>query len=405
MTTFLCVVTPQYGHINPTLAVVQELVERGDTVVYYATEEFRPSIEATGATFQGYSSIVTRIWAHMLYTSDDPRDNPFIRMGYETIEECDHVLKQIKDDVSRRDASYILYDSVLGKIVAELLHLPAIQFRSTYAFNRQFNLLVEQFQSLAQGESAEAFLAVNKAFTDFCAAHDLPPLPFSSLFTRVEPVNIVFIPRVLQPFSESFDDRFTFVGSSIRPRFNPPGFPLEKLGQRPLLYISLGTIFSNQNQLAFIRDCFQAFRASGWQVIQSIGKETDKALLEPVPKNFLVYQHVPQLDILKQTDVFITHGGMNSTLEALYYGVPLVVVPQMPEQALTAQQIAARGLGIHLDKAELTAELLQKAVVQICENPTFRANARTMQKIVRQGGGYREAADTIQRFVTRGKRL
>jgi UDP:flavonoid glycosyltransferase YjiC (YdhE family) len=77
----------------------------------------------------------------------------------------------------------------------------------------------------------------------------------------------------------------------------------------------------------------------------------------------------------------------------------------MPEQALTAQQIAARGLGIHLDKAELTAELLQKAVVQICENPTFRANARTMQKIVRQGGGYREAADTIQRFVTRGKRL
>jgi hypothetical protein len=67
----------------------------------------------------------------------------------------------------------------------------------------------------------------------------LRSLPFSSLFTRVEPINIVFLPRILQPASETFDDRFTFVGPSIRPRYSPPGFPLEKLGQQPVLYISL----------------------------------------------------------------------------------------------------------------------------------------------------------------------
>jgi MGT family glycosyltransferase len=401
MTTFLCFVSPQYGHINPTLAIVQELVERGDTVVYYATEEFRPSIEATGAVFKPYTSIVTRIWAQMTYTGDDPRDNPFIRLGYETIEECEHVLRQIKDDAIGQEGDYILYDAVLGKIMAELLHLPAIQFRVTYAFNQQFNLLVEQFQSLARGETAEAFVAVNKAFMDFCASHQLPPLPFSSLFLRIEPVNIVFMPRMLQPFNESFDDRFTFTGHSIRPRFSPPGFPLEKLDRHPLLYISLGTIFSTQHQLGFIRDCFQAFSDSGWLVVQSIGKEIDREQLGPVPENFLVYRHVPQIEVLEHTDVFITHGGMNSTIEAFYHGVPLVVVPQMPEQALTAQQVAARGLGLHLDKADLTASQLQKAVTQINEDPTFRANARTMQEVIRQSGGYVEAANTIQRFVER----
>ncbi|HLG64573.1 MAG TPA: macrolide family glycosyltransferase [Ktedonosporobacter sp.] len=399
MTRFLCIVSPQHGHINPTLAVVQELVERGDTVIFYATEQFRPSIEATGAIFRGYTSIVTRRWAHMVYTSDDPRDNPFIRMGHETIEECNHVIPQIRDDAAGHDADYILYDTVPGKMLAELLHLPAIQLYTTYALNQQFNPMVAQLLSLATGPTAQAFLEVNQAFDDFRASYQLPPLPFSSLLDRVEPLNIVFIPRTLQPLQENFDHRFTFVGHSVRPRFSPPGFPLEKLGQHPLLYISLGTIFSTHHQLAFIRDCFRAFRGSDWLVIQSIGKEIERAQLEPIPENFLVYQHVPQLEVLQQTDVFITHGGMNSTLEALYYGIPLVVVPQMPEQEMTAQQLARRGLAIHLAKADLTADLLQKTVMQAHTDPTFRANAQAMQTIMRASGGYVEAANTIQRFV------
>lgn len=399
MTRFLCIVSPQYGHINPTLAVVQELVERGDTVIYYATEQFRPSIEATGAIFRGYTSIVTNRWAHMTYTSDDPRDNPFIRMGHEAIEECNHVLSQIRDDAAGHDADYVLYDTTSGKTIAELLHLPAIQFYSSYALNQQFNPMAEQLQSLATGPSAQAFLEVNKAFNDFRTSYQLPPLPFSSLLLRIEALNIVFLPRTLQPFQASFDHHFTFVGPSIRPRFSPPGFPLEKLGQHPLLYISLGTIFSTHHQLAFIRDCFQAFSDSDWLVIQSIGKEIDRAQLEPIPENFLVYQHVPQLEVLQQADIFITHGGMNSTLEALYYGIPLVFVPQMPEQEMTAQQLAKRGLGVYLAKADLTADLLQKTVMQIHTDPTFRANAQAMQNIVRASGGYVEAANAIQRFV------
>lgn len=399
MTRFLCIVSSQHGHINPTLAVVQELVERGDTVIYYATEQFRPSIEATGATFRGYTSIVERRWAHMISTSDDPRDNPFIRMGHEAIEECNHVLSQIRDDAARHDADYVLYDTMSGKTLAELLHLPAIQFYSTYAVNQLFNPMAEQLQALATGPTAQAFLEVNKAFDDFRTSYQLPLLPFSSLLLDIEPLNIVFLPRTLQPLQENFDHRFAFVGPSMRPRFSPPGFSLKKQDQRPLLYISMGTIFSTHHQLAFIRNCFQAFSDSDWLVIQSIGNEIDRAQLEPIPENFLVYQHVPQLEVLQQTDLFITHGGINSALEALYYGIPLVFVPQMPEQEMTSQLLTMRGLGITLAKTDLTADVLQKTVTRIHTDPTFRANAQAMQNILRACGGYIEAADAIQRFV------
>ncbi len=47
----------------------------------------------------------------------------------------------------------------------------------------------------------------------------------------------------------------------------------------------------------------------------------------PVPSNFKLYNYAPQLDILQDTDLFITHGGMNSSSEILYFGVPMLVIP------------------------------------------------------------------------------
>jgi len=61
MAKYLILVGAAYGHVNPTLAVAQELVRRGEQVVYYLTEEFRASVEATGATFQPYQSMMGNI--------------------------------------------------------------------------------------------------------------------------------------------------------------------------------------------------------------------------------------------------------------------------------------------------------------------------------------------------------
>ncbi len=102
-----------------------------------------------------------------------------------------------------------------------------------------------------------------------------------------------------------------FVGSSISPRSDVSGFPLDRLTLTPTLYVSLGTTFNASPE--FFAACFDAFAGSKWQVVLSVGTRVDASTLVRIPDNFLVRPHVPQLEILEHTGVFVTHGGMNSS--------------------------------------------------------------------------------------------
>lgn len=122
-------------------------------------------------------------------------------------------------------------------------------------------------------------------------------------------------------------------------------------------------------------------------------------MLGPVPHNFLVSSYVPQLEILSRAHVFVTHGGMNSTMESLYYGVPMVAVPQMLEQALTARRITELGLGIALEKEAVNVTTLREAVERVANESTFRERVQNMQQITREAGGYQRGADAIMQFA------
>jgi NDP-glycosyltransferase len=108
---------------------------------------------------------------------------------------------------------------------------------------------------------------------------------------------------------------------------------------------------------------------------------------------------VPQLEILPQTDIFISHGGMNSTMESLYFGVPLIVIPHINEQRITAQRIQKLGLGIGIDEAAVTAGTLKKAVLRIAQEPGFAKRAQAMQQTIREAGGCQRAANALQDYL------
>ncbi len=88
---------------------------------------------------------------------------------------------------------------------------------------------------------------------------------------------------------------------------------------------------------------------------------------------------------------------MNSTMEALWYGVPLVVVPQMPEQALTSRRVAELGLGAALDPSAITAEKLAAAVRTIDTEPSYADNVAEMRKHCHDAGGASKAADVLMK--------
>jgi hypothetical protein len=120
-------------------------------------------------------------------------------------------------------------------------------------------------------------------------------------------------------------------------------------------------------------------------VVLSVGTRTDPSTLVRIPDNFLVRPHVPQLEVLEHTDVFVTHGGMNSVMEAIYYGVPMVVVPQQPEQAMTAARVAELGLGVALEPGQVTAGALRDAVTTISGDAGYRNRLAHTQQAARRG--------------------
>jgi MGT family glycosyltransferase len=217
-------------------------------------------------------------------------------------------------------------------------------------------------------------------------------------FSRVEQLNIVFIPREFQPAADTFDDRYLFVGPSILLRHEALDFPFDRLNsEQPLLYISLGSIFTNQ--LEFYKQCFAAFADQDWQVVLSIGKRTDLAALGPVPENFLLSPYVPQLEILPRTQLFVTHAGANSVMESLYFGVPMVLIPQQPEQQMNAQRVVDMSLGVMLERETVNATTLREAVERVAHDPIYRQRMQPIQQSVRAAGGYQRAADAIMEFT------
>jgi MGT family glycosyltransferase len=216
--------------------------------------------------------------------------------------------------------------------------------------------------------------------------------------TEYGDLNIVFTSQAFHPENGFIDQRFRFVGPSINPATRDGSFPFEALGDDKLVYISLGTI--NHLDEAFYRAAFEAFGDYPAQFVLSVGKNTDMAPLGVIPANFIVRSYVPQLEILQRADAFITHGGMNSVHEGLYYGVPLVVVPHQFEQLLNGKRVAETGAGILLGArypyGRVTAGELRAALDTVLQDANYRKQAERIGATLRAAGGYLRAVEEIE---------
>ena len=142
---------------------------------------------------------------------------------------------------------------------------------------------------------------------------------------------------------------------------------LKKIKIKKLIYISLGTIFNKEFDFYF--KCIEAFKDSkDYQIIMSVGKAVDIKQFGDVPKNISIYNYVPQVQLLADVDIFITHGGLNSTQERLLAGIPLIVIPQNYDQFDNAKRVVQLEAGISLDKNKIEVDVLKKAVNDIVSN-------------------------------------
>lgn len=135
-------------------------------------------------------------------------------------------------------------------------------------------------------------------------------------------------------------------------------------------------------------------------MIMSIGKNTDIHDLGTIPGNFYVYSFVPQLEVLERSTIFISHGGMNSVNEGLYYANRFLVIPMDMDQYAVAKRVSQLKLGYSMDKEDVTADLLRKKVEQLLGDAEVEENVKEMSKIMQKAGGVKAAADYIEKVVS-----
>lgn len=389
--------TPAHGHVNPTRAVVRELVEMGEQITYFCGEEFRTKIEPCGASFESYESISSQDLSY----SPKEAGNLFL-LAAVVLEMTCLLLPALEARVRALKPDYIIHDalSVWGKSIATMLNLPAICSVTAFAFSPRMSLTSVDFTR----EIFRMFLSEGRALWRFQRSaqqlkHDwgLKRPGFVEALTNEESLNIVYTSSMFQPMSRAFGTSFRFVGPSVCAETDNREFPFKLPDGKNLVYISLGTIFHEDD--AFYRVCFNAFQNADCFVVVSVGTKTSLERLGPSPANFCVQARVPQLQVLSRAGVFVTHGGMNSVSESLLCGVPMVVIPRGADQYAVADRVRKLRAGVRLRRSQATAASLRSAVEQLLRNGTYRENCRLIGDSLRAAGGPRRAAEEIVRFT------
>lgn len=384
---FFCI--PAHGHINPTLRVVQELVSRGHQVWYYSYNSMKDKIESAGAEFVSCDNYDME---QKLSPQDGARIGKDLAFSTKILVDTTLALDdKICADMAHLKPDCIVADSmaIWGKAVAMKLGIPFVSSTTTFAFNRHSAKIMKHNTA----DMVKIIFSLPKISKDIKRLQDkgYPVKSVLDLISNDENTDtIVYTSPQFQPCSDTFSDKYVFVGPSIRPATEK----IEKTRDK-LVYISMGTV--NNDMMPLYKSCIEAFRDSGFQVILSVGNMVSAQVFDTLPENISVFPYVDQIAVLNKADVFISHCGMNSASESLYFGVPLVMLPQTYEQRGVAERILQLGAGVKPDRAD--SGTICDAVKTVLADSQYKENANKIAEDFRKCTGAKGAADKILSMI------
>ena len=383
---FFCI--PAHGHTNPTLGVVRELISRGHQVYYYSYNMMRDKIQSTGAVFVSCDEYDQE---QRLDAKDGARIGKDLAFSTQILVDttlalddtvCEH-MKELNPDCIIADSM-----AVWGKAVALKLGIPFVSSTTTFAFNQHSARIMKQ----RLGQMFGMIFSMSKINKNIKRLQD-KGYPVKSVLDIIQNDNntdtIVYTSPEFQPCSETFSEKYVFVGPSIRPVENM----IEKKSDK-LIYISMGTVINDSTE--FYKKCIEALANTKYQVIMSVGNLINIEDLGAVPDNITISRFVDQIAVLSQADVFLTHCGMNSVNESLYYKVPLVMFPQTSEQDGVTTRVEQLGAGVRLK--HINAKAIRETIESVLNTKSYYEQASKISQGFHKCTGAKGAADKIEQM-------
>jgi MGT family glycosyltransferase len=392
MSTVLFLGVPSHGHINPTLGLVSELVNQGEEIIYFASDEFKGKIEAAGASFRAYAEDLNIFKIDQdNHENQDGSMDPIVHV----LTVADKVIADILEQIKGIPIDYLIHSAAFPftKVIAAILKVPTVSSLAIFAGLREFAEEMNQSGTpvfFGMEKMTEVYAATAKKIYDRYAVR--LPGNFMGMIFNTGDINLVYTSKDFTPDVEFFDDRYKFVGPPVYARKENMDFPFERLHQKKVIYISLGTVFSNYN-----RDLYPVFFKSLEDmdaVIVMAAYNVDLSSFD-IPENFIVRNYVPQSAVLAYTDVAVTHAGMNSISDLIYSNTPFVSLPMGADQPALAKKAAELGATITLDVNNLRPEVLRQAIEKVLSDSSYRDNIKKISDSFKAAGGYPKAVAEI----------
>lgn len=412
----LCLPIP--SHMNLFLALGRTLADRGHEVTFFTITEHEAKIRGAGLGFRALepSSVPAGTLSRMMHQMGELGHLGAMRLQGKFDEIRYHgILQKGRALVSdaRLDGMIVDQAEACGGSIAESLGLPWISvcsglclnaepevppFFTPWGFSRKPGAVMRN--RLAYLGSSLASRSLQTLINSYRKSWGLPLLgrldDTFSPYAQVSQQNrdFDFPRRHLPPV-------FHYVGPIRYPAERPVEFPWTRLDGSPLIYASLGTLVNRHKHLyQLIADACEGLDA---QLVLSLGGAERGGEALRLPKSAVVVPFAPQLELLARAAVTVTHGGLNTTLESLAQGVPLVALPITFEQPAIAARIRWTGVGEFLSINGLKPDRLRSAIRRVLTNPSYRVAADRMREGLSKSRGAIEASEIIERVVHTGR--
>ena len=370
MATILMINVPFAGHTNPTLPLATALVRNGHKVSYINAEEFRSKIENTGAEFIPYEN-------YPASPTEQQKKTKCFRAAFDTAINLE------------RKFDLLIYEMFFypGIRIAEKLGIPCVRQFSQPAWNEKtlsdstwfFKLSCILIDLQVMGKKNAKYMGLKNKTLGEAVVNDKPLL------------NIVYVPQIFQTNRDAYGEEYVFTVPMSESTYTMPRIPYEAM-KHPILYISLGSIISSKG---FCKECIRAFGRKDVSVILNTGR-IDPATLGKIPENIYAYSFVPQIEVLRNADVFLTHCGMNSVNEAMSCGVPMVAMPFINDQTANAKRIVNLGIGKKVRSFPSSGKQLYKTVMDVYYDEHMRHQSVLIQDLLKKETTLEAIVDRIE---------
>ena len=405
------------GHANPTGALARRLKARGHDVILIATPDAEPLLRSSEVPFVPYcekdypTGSIARIQQQLSKLQGEEALAFTYRLVAESLESAFGDLARVLRK-TRSDAVVIDIIQMQLGLVPRHLGLPYAHISNSLPMDFSGKTPVGIFDW--PHETAPAALARNQEGVLRCLQFHKPRTLAALAYAKrvgldVDP-NDRWLGLSQLAWLTQMPKEFDFQASQWPSQFHYTGpfhdgvgrsainFPWDRLTGEPLIYASMGTL-QNGVENVFNTIAEAVGTRPGFQLVLSVGPVIDPGALKSLPDNTIVVNRAPQLDLLKRSALCITHAGLNTTLESLTQGVPMVAIPVTNDQPGVAARIAYTKTGRFLPLHQLAVPGLSSLIDEVLNNPEYRRNAHNLAHAIAATDGMEHACGVLEQAL------